>query len=132
MSKENVKIARAAYDAFNRGDIGAVLERCAPDIEWHDAGTFDTGPVKGSEAVRAYFETVLDPWEDLRREPEEIIDVGDDRVLVHFRLTGRGKGSGIEVDLRGSDLMTLQAGVAVRWVSYPDRGQALKAAGLSE
>jgi ketosteroid isomerase-like protein len=33
MSRENVEIVRAAYDAYNRGDLEAVLSYAAPDFE---------------------------------------------------------------------------------------------------
>jgi ketosteroid isomerase-like protein len=65
-------------------------------------------------------------------EPEEIIDLGGNRVVVVSHLTGRGKGSGIEVDGRGADLLTFDGGRLVRWTGYADRAQALEAAGLSE
>jgi uncharacterized protein len=131
MSEENVEVVRRAYDAFNRGDIDGVLDLCAPDIEWQDAYTPDTSAVTGRDAVRAYFETVMEPWEEVHREPEEIIDLGGDRVLVLYHLTARGKGSGIEVHLRAGDLVTIREGTGVRWVAM-DRDQALEAAGLRE
>jgi ketosteroid isomerase-like protein len=134
MSQENVEVARAAYEAFNRGDIDGMLGLCAPDIEWQDRGgpSLDTTGITGKDAVRAYFETVLEPWEEVRREPEEIIDLGGDRVLVLFRTFARGKGSGVEVDARAGDLVTFKEGRVVRWTGYLDRAQALEAAGLAE
>ena len=132
MSQENVEIARLGYEAFNRGDIDSLLDLCAPGIEWRDFATIDTETVTGKEAVRAYFETVMEAWEEIRLEPEEITDLGGDRVLVVSHLTARGKGSGIGVDGRGADLLTFDGGSLVRWMGYADRAQALEAAGLSE
>jgi len=131
MSQENVERTRLGYEAFNRGDFDAALDLCAPDIEWQD-GAIDTPPIKGKHALRALFESVMEPWDELRREPEEIIDLGDDRVLVLFHATGRGKGSGIEVEARGADLLTVRDGLLARWVAYADRAEALEAAGLKE
>jgi ketosteroid isomerase-like protein len=110
VSAENVEIARQGYDAFNRGDIDALLDLCAPDIEWHDRGVFDSQPVLGKDALRAYFELVMDPWEDVRREPEEMIDLGGDQVFAMIRMTARGKESGIEVDVRLADVATIRDG----------------------
>ena len=134
MSQGNVEVARAAYEAFDRGDIDGMLDLCTPDIEWQDAGgpSLDTSAVTGKSAVRAYFESVLEPWDEVRREPEEIIDLGGDRVLVLFRTFARGKGSGVEVDARAGDLVTFREGRVARWIGYPDRAQALKAVGLAE
>jgi len=132
MSQENVELTRLGYEAVNRGDIDGLLDLCAPDVEWHDPLAIDTSAVTGKDAIRAFFETVMEPWEQLRREPEEIIDLGRDRVLVLFHMTGRGKRSGIEVEGRGGDLLTIREGRLARWVAYPDRAQALEAAGLKE
>jgi uncharacterized protein len=132
MSEENVELAKRGYDAFNRGDIDGVLELCADDVEWNDVDLLDTPAVRGREAVRAYFRTVMEPWEEIRRDPEEIIDLGDDRVLALIRLSGRGRGSGIEVEILGGDLATWREGRIVRWMAYQDRARALEAAGMSE
>jgi ketosteroid isomerase-like protein len=132
VSAENVEIARQGYDAFNRGDIDALLDLCAPDIEWHDRGIFDSQPVLGKDALRAFFELVMDPWEDVRREPEEMIDLGGDQVLAMIRMTARGKESGIEVDVRLADVATIRDGKLAHWIGYPGRRQALRAVGLEE
>ena len=39
MSGDNVAIARGTYDAFNRGDVPAVLGVMADDVEWLEAET---------------------------------------------------------------------------------------------
>jgi len=129
MSEEHVRIAELGYERFRNRDLDGFLELCAPDVEWQDHGAFDTAPVVGREAVRAHLAAVLEPWEEFSREPEEIIDLGDNRVLGLVRATGRGKGSGVEVDVRGGDLLTIQDGLVVRFAAYP-REQALEAAGI--
>ena len=131
MSQANVQIVELAYELFNRRDIAGFLELCGVDIEWQDTGTFDTTPVVGVDAVRAYLDTVLEPWEEFRKDPEEIIDLGDDQVLGLFRATGRGKGSGVEVEVRGGDLVTFKEGKVVGYTAYP-REQALQVAGLEK
>jgi uncharacterized protein len=132
MSQENVELVRLGYEAFNRGDLDGLLDLCAPDVEWQDPVAIDTSAVTGKDAVRAFFETVMEPWEELRREPEEIIDLGEDRVLVLFHTAARGKESGIEVDARAGDLLTIRDGLLLRWMAYPDRAAALEAVGLRE
>ncbi len=131
MSQKNVELARLGYEVFNRGDFDTLLDLCAPDIVWRDFATIDSDTVTGKDAVRAYFESVMEAWEQIRLEPEEIIDLGGDCVVVVSHLTARGKGSGIEVDARGADLLTFNGSSLVRWMGYADRAQALQAAGLS-
>ena len=38
MSQEDLNTIPSAYEAFNRGDIPAVLEAFDPQIEWHEPG----------------------------------------------------------------------------------------------
>jgi hypothetical protein len=35
MSQENVEIVRRVSDAYNRRDVGAMLDELHPEIEWH-------------------------------------------------------------------------------------------------
>ena len=131
MSQQNIELVRLAYDLFNRGDIEAFLDLADPEIEWHDHAAFDTGPIRGKEAVRAFIETGMEAWEEFQRDPEEIIDVDDDRVLGIFRARARGKASGIELDVRAADLVTIEDGKFVRYDMYPVE-EAYAAAGLAD
>ena len=61
MSQENVEIVRAAYDAYNRGDVDAALKYAAPDFEldWSRA----VGPQRGIyrlDQVRSFFGDFLE------------------------------------------------------------------------
>ncbi len=40
MSQQNLELARAFTDAWNRGDVDAVLELCDPEFEYHTSGDF--------------------------------------------------------------------------------------------
>ena len=35
MSQENVEIVRRVSDAYNRRDVGAMLDELHPEVEWH-------------------------------------------------------------------------------------------------
>jgi ketosteroid isomerase-like protein len=67
----------------------------------------------------------------VRVEPERFIDGGAD-VVVIARITGKGKGSGLDIDWRQGYVWTVRDGKAVRfrWFTKPE--QALEAAGLSD
>jgi ketosteroid isomerase-like protein len=54
-----------------------------------------------------------------------------DLVVVLARYTGRGKGSGVEVDTEGAHVWTLRDGKAVRLEIFADRIRALEAVGLA-
>jgi hypothetical protein len=50
-------------------------------------------------------------------------------VVVLCRYTGRGKGSGLDVDTEGAHLWTMRDGRAVRLEVFSSRERALEAAG---
>ena len=134
MSQEDVDLIRPAYAALSRGDVDAVLQACDPDIVCQlPEGGLNTGTLHGHQALRAFLEGYIESFEAFRMEPEEIIDAGD-RVLVFLRVLGRGRGSGIDVEVRPAHLWTLRDGKAVRIETFPEglKGAALEAAGLSE
>ena len=60
MSQEKVEIIRAAIDAFNRGDLEAVLKDADPDFEFDFSRA--VGPVQGVfklDQTRGFFEEVF-------------------------------------------------------------------------
>ena len=84
----------------------------------------------GREAMRRYIQDWVDMFDDITNVPEELLDLGDDRVLAVQHVTGRAKGSGIETELRYAVVYTLRDGKIVRAREYIDRQQAVEAAGV--
>ena len=84
--------------------MDAWLEYVADDIDYRavEGALDDRGPMHGKDAVRAYMQDWLDMFDDLRSEPVELIDAGEDRVIAVVRISGRAKLSGVEdrFDLR--------------------------------
>lgn len=129
MSQENVEIVRAIYGSWVKGDFSSA-DWTSPDIEF--VSIFDRTASRGLEARARRWREVLDAYEDLAVLPEEVIDAGE-QVVVLVRFRGRGKGSGAPVtDFDGANLFTLRDGKVVRLVLYGDRAEALEAAGLGE
>ena len=132
MSQENVEVIRAMYEHWARGDFPPSF--MDPDVEHSRIGA-QTPDMEGEfhglgELSRSMVE-YLQAFSDLRIEAEEIIDLDDDRVLVLSRHTAQGKLSGAPIDHQLGDLFTLRAGKVVRYDSYWDRAEAMRAAGLS-
>jgi hypothetical protein len=71
-------------------------------------------------------------FEELRLVPQEFIDAGD-RVATRLRHYGRGRESGIEIDVEMyHQVATFRAGRMVRIEYFGEWSEALEAAGLSE
>src|SRR3954471_20436325 len=80
MSQENGELVRRWVASFER-DPETFRELMHPDIEWapfEENHTVFRG-VEGAEQVRASW---LDAWAEHRIDIEEIIDAGDDLVVV--------------------------------------------------
>lgn len=71
-------------------------------------------------------------WEDFRAEPEQYIDLGDQRILVLVRNSGRGRVSGLELEQSsGANLFEFRDGMVVRLVSYLERDHVFADLGLT-
>jgi ketosteroid isomerase-like protein len=132
MSQENVEVVRRWLWAFEN-DTDAFRETIHPEIEWRamEGAPDDVGLMQGLDAVEAYAQDWFDHFDDLRLEPEELIDAGD-RVVAVQRLSGRAKRSGVETELRYAVVYTVSGGKIVRGREYATREQALESAGLRE
>ena len=97
-----MELVRTGFEALNRGDRATVARLLAPDVEWHSlAGPIvGVGTIRGREAMLRFWQDVLESIEGFRASPEEVTDLGDDRVLVVARYEGRGRTSDAEVDQR--------------------------------
>jgi ketosteroid isomerase-like protein len=126
VSKANVDIIRKLFEDYRRGDYDEAIACLAPDV------VYETGQelaASGAGAVRAMWERWDGAWVELETVPEEYIDAGE-RVVVAVRYTGRGRGSGIELEDLLFDVYTLRDGKCVHKTEFRDRSEALAAAGL--
>ncbi len=132
MSQENVEIVRQVYEAFSRGDWDAVYRDLHRDVEMTTPPRgLDAGIFRGREEGQAYWEDFLRPYEAVTTEPLEFFESGD-QLLVFLKTRLRPKGSSAEVEVRTGNLWTIRDGTVVSLRIFPEREEALKAAGLSE
>jgi ketosteroid isomerase-like protein len=130
MSQENVEVIRRAAAGFERGDLDGMLRYHDPEIEWVTTGAFvESAAYRGHEGLRRYLGTMLDEFDDLRIEPEQLIDAGE-QVVVSMRISGRGKLSGAHVELTLTSVSLLRDGNIVRVRNYSEKAEALEAVGL--
>ena len=128
--EEMIAALRRFFDAFNRRDFEAVVEMAHPDIEIVRTG--GQSSIKGVAALREWMEP--DAIEEQRVEPLDF-KVKGDKVLVRTHVTGRGAGSGIEIDFVIYTVWTLDDDGLVTGAQafFPhEEAEALEAAGLSE
>jgi ketosteroid isomerase-like protein len=126
---ELIAFVRRGLEAFNRGDFQAAAETVHPDIEFVRIG--DQSPVRGVAALRKWMEP--DAFEDQRFEPLDF-RVNGNKVFVRQHFTGRGAGSGLELDFTTFAVFTVDDGLLTRLEAFlpHEEAEALEAAGLSE
>ena len=133
MSQENVNAIRRHYEAFNRGDLDALMEPVALDAVFVNEAFGET--YRGHDEIRKMFEGLWEVIEDYRVEPEEFIERGD-QIVVPVRLSGRFRHTGISEDVpipaRMAHAFTVRYGKILGNRVCRDKAEALEAAGLRE
>ena len=129
---ENVDKLLAGYADFNAGN------RVPSADDWHEDGEYvvaqgdpDADTHRGLEAVRRQFANWVDAYPDLRVEPLEAKDHGDE-VFLWVRFVGHGAASGVPIEMEIAHVVTVRDGKISRLVEYTDRAEALKAVGLAQ
>ncbi|MGB2664665.1 MAG: nuclear transport factor 2 family protein [Candidatus Acidiferrum sp.] len=123
---------RAAYAAFNRGDIDAALTPFDPQIEWTEPPEFPGGGTyHGRTGVKQYLTQSRGAWAEGRSDPERFIKAGD-RVVVFVHARVRPKGSDEWHDVYLADVYTFQNGKAIHMRAFSNRREALRWAGVEE
>ena len=99
MSEENVEVVRRAIEAYGREGLDGVLGYYDPEIEWTSTGDYiERATYRGHDGLRRYLGTMEGEFKDLRIEPVELIDAGE-QVISSVRFTGRGKASDAPVEM---------------------------------
>src|SRR3954447_51544 len=130
MSRAEVEVVRASFDAFAKRGLDGLAEFWHPDINWRaiEGAPDDVGEMNGHAAIRQYAGEWDEMFEEITLVPRVLRDLGDGRVLAQQDLAGRAKLSGAETQLRYSVVCTIRDGKFVRGREYATVGEALTAA----
>jgi ketosteroid isomerase-like protein len=137
MSEENVEIVRRIYEAASSGDSAAVYAMYDEAVEWDASRApmprlIGGGRIyHGHDGLRTFFQERNAVWGEIEDVPDELIDAGEHVVSADTE-RGRGRSSGVEVEMTQYAVWTIRNRKVVRVVWFPTRGEALEAAGLSE
>jgi len=131
MSQENVEVVRAAFEAWNAGDMDALRELYDPDVITRaPEGWPEPGPFVGRDAVMREFEQLRATWDADAVEPiSDYIDAGE-RVVV--RMIWHGAGVGPEANMEMTHVYTVRRRRVFFIEYFWDHADALEVVGLSE
>jgi ketosteroid isomerase-like protein len=131
MSRENVEVIRAAFEAWNAGDMDAVRELYHPDVIVRSPESWrEPGPFVGRDAVMREFDHLREAWDADAAEPiSDFIDAAD-RVVVRFIWHGAGRGP--DAGLEMTQVNTVREGKIWAIEYFWNHAEALETLGLSE
>jgi ketosteroid isomerase-like protein len=97
MSREDLEVVRAFFDAYNARDVDAVDRMLHPDAEITTLSTRAGMPDHWRKGTtQRYFEQLDQAWTNLRAEVLDYRDLGE-RVVALGVLRGAGMASHVEV-----------------------------------
>jgi uncharacterized protein len=132
MSAENVASIKRAYEAWNRGDLDAVLDNFDPSVEWWDRGdSFDATVRRGHDGLMAGWAEIAEAFSDFCMEPKEFIDIGD-YVVVPVHRVGTGRGSGALIEEDEVHVFRIRGGKTVELREYQEKQEAVEAVRLEK
>ena len=126
MSQANRQLIQELYDAFARGDAGAVLAGFHPEIRWLEAehvGYDDRNPYHGPGQVgEGVFGRIMAEWDGFRVGPHQLVAEGD-VVVALGRYTGRYRATGRILDAQFVHVWTISNGRVTAFQQYADTAQ---------
>ena len=120
----NVELMRTAYERWN--STGRLpVDLFHPDIVWENPLADEKREYHGIPEVLENMSDVLDSFEYMRNEPEQIVARGD-VVVVVSQTRIRGRGSGVEYTNRAAHVWNVRDGRATHFRVYENVDKALR------
>jgi ketosteroid isomerase-like protein len=127
----DIDVVRQVVDAFKEHDVPRLRSLFADQSEFKSAITgLEKDTYRGLDEIERYMHDLEDVFEDWHSEDERYLDAGDGRVVLDYRIVGRGRGSGVPVDQPIAILWTVREGKILRGEGFLDPEHALEAAGV--
>jgi ketosteroid isomerase-like protein len=125
MTTANVQIVKGIYDAFTRGDMGALVAVLSPQVVWNVAESYPyaaESPYIGPDAVLRELAMLSRDWNGFAVRITEVLDAGD-KVVAIGRYTGTCKKTGKSIDAQTIHVVTIAGGKITAFQQYTDTYQ---------
>lgn len=126
MSSPNLELVRSIYSQWERGEYRS-NDWADPQIEF----VFADGPMPGTwtglDGMATAWRAWLSSWEDFRQAAIDFRELDDERVVVRFQASGRGRISGVELERlsgAGAGVFHVRGGRVVKFVVHLDGTKA--------
>jgi ketosteroid isomerase-like protein len=122
------KLDRMYTLVWREHDLDTAFEGLPDDFEWIVPGFPGGERARGPRATMEFFRDWISQWDDLHVE-WELQRAGPDTVLAIVETRGRGRASGVPVELRFAQVWSYAGGRPRSMVVYPDVDEARRKAG---
>jgi ketosteroid isomerase-like protein len=124
--ESNAETMRKMFDGYAAEGWEAMLPVIGPDFELTTPPGLAAEPdtYSGQDGIRRYFESFYEVMDEVRFDPHEYREVSD-WVVIPFRLTARGRATGLEAGIDGVMAWRLRDGLAVRCLVFAELEEAL-------
>jgi ketosteroid isomerase-like protein len=131
-SDDDIELIRRSYAAWNRGDVEAIADIVADDVEIRPVlgDQVAANEFRGPDGLRRWAETLNTTMDDFEVDLQELIEIGGDQYLALLRFSGRGKASGAPVSLDAAHILTVVDGRLTRLIGYQSWNEGRAAAGI--
>jgi len=130
MSRENVKVVRRGFEAFQRGGFEAMLELFSDNLVIYRAQP-DRATLHGKAGFRDAVADWTEDFGEWHLLPQEFNDLGA-QVLVRVLQVAQGLSSGVRVEEDWWFLFELTDSEVSKLSFYSNPAEAVEAAGASE
>jgi ketosteroid isomerase-like protein len=101
---DNVKTIQSVYEAFGRGDVAAILDVVADDVDWGSESSSTEVPWwgvrNGKDAVADFFAQLASTSEVLEFTPLAMVGGGDDVLtVVRYRASATKSGKSVDMEI---------------------------------
>jgi ketosteroid isomerase-like protein len=118
-----------AVEALNAGDAALLKELVTDDLVFKPLRASAEGAYEGHDGVERFLADNREAFEEFRANYDEVIDLGEDRLLAAGTVYVRGRGSGADSEVATAGIATIRDGKLAGWEDYGDRDRARQAAG---
>jgi ketosteroid isomerase-like protein len=130
--EEAIAELRAAYAAFNRGDIDAAVRSFDSHVEWIEHAEFPGGGTyHGIDGAKRYLALSRAGAVHVISEPERFLPAAD-RIVVFVHARVLPKNSDTWQDIRLADVYTFHHGRITNMRAFADKEDALRWAGIKQ
>jgi ketosteroid isomerase-like protein len=121
MSDDNIAFVRGRYEAFNKGDVEAVLGSFDENIDWYETeGMPQGGHYHGPQAIADnVFGPIVNDIDGFQVTPDELY-AGGDEVLVIATYSGTARESGKDLRQQAVHAWTVRDGKIARFRQFMD------------